>query len=101
MKMEIVVLNVLKYEKEGKKGTRLSFILADRKDIENSVSFKGMSDNAFYYSGHEVFDIIPIDLICQPGVVAVFEDKANVTNKFKKTTTIVSLIYNNKEYKLC
>ena len=41
MQTQIMLLNVLTYEKEGKKGTRLGFIFAEKDSLGETDKFKG------------------------------------------------------------
>lgn len=100
MKSKIMILNVLKYEKDGKKGTRLSIIFPGNDNVQETEKFKGFADVSLYYSNHDAFDIIPSEIIGQI-VEATIEEKSNPSNPLRKTTTIISIAYKDKVYNLC
>ena len=100
MNTKITILNVLKYEKEGRKGTRIAIIFPDKNNIQSRDSFKGFADISVYYDNHDVFNAIPVDIIgreCE----AILEEKVNPNNPLRRSTVIKSISCNGKEYKLC
>lgn len=100
MKEKILILSVMKYEKEGKQKSRLAFILAEEKNITSSDKFKGYKDLAFYYEDTKAFDNLPVDLIGQV-VEGTFVEIPSVGNPFKKNTILSEIDFNGKSYKLC
>lgn len=100
MKDKILILSVMKYEKDGSNKSRVAFILADDKNIANRDKFKGYSDLAFYYDDTKPFDNLPIDIIGQV-IEGTFIEQANPTNPFKKKTILSEVSFKGKTYNLC
>ena len=100
MKEKILILNVMKYEKEGKQKSRVAFILADEKNISNREKFKGYSDLAFYYDGTAPFDVLPVDIIGQV-VDGSFVEQSSASNPFKKSTILKEVEFKGQTYELC
>lgn len=94
MQTQIMLLNVLTYEKEGKKGTRLGFIFAEKDSLGETDKFKGFKEISTYYDGHEVFNKIPLGFIGKP-ITAFITEKKNPFNPMKSTQVISSLSYEN------
>lgn len=96
MKTNIMLLNVLAYEKKetGKKGTRLGLIFSEKESLQDTDKFKGFSEISLYYDGHEVFDKIPLSWIGRP-LVAYIKDVSSPSNPIRKKQVISSLEYEN------
>ena len=99
MKVQVMLLNVLAYEKDEKKGTRLGLIFCEKDSVQDTVKFKGFTEVSLFYDGHEVFEKIPTDFIGRP-VTAYITEKSNARNPFKKTQIISSLEYENNTISL-
>lgn len=81
MEEQITILNVLKYEKDGKSGCRLSFIYSDDSKKDNSKNFKGHAELSLFYDA-KVFDKVPLDAIGDP-VVGTFKEIKDLRNPLK------------------
>lgn len=101
MKTQIMILNVLAYEKAetGKKGTRLGLIFAEKDSLTDSDKFKGYNEVSIFYDGHEVFNKVPLEFIGRP-VTAYIKEIANPSNPLKKKQIISCLEYENNSIDL-
>ena len=91
MKQEIIIDNVLKYvgKESGKPGTRISFRFTNKESFSNTEKFKGRPVVDLFYSGHEVFDKIPTELIDKK-IMATFKE-VNSNNSLRYSRTIESI----------
>lgn len=85
MKEKITILNVLCYEKDNKKGTRLGFVFSSENKLSNNDKYKGFSEISCFYEGDKVFNSIPLDMIGVPvdvtlKSVADFKNPLNTRN---------------------
>ena len=89
---EIIILNVMRYDNEKGKGSRVSFIMSNQE--QNSKNFEGYPViDQFYKDDTSVFDKITKDFIFEP-VTATFEIKTNTKNPLR-TNSILSRIEND------
>lgn len=94
MQTQIMLLNVLKYEKDNKKGTRIGLIFAEKDSLQESDKFKGFKEIGLFYDGHGVFDKIPKEFIGRP-VTAYIKEITNPVNPLKKNQIISCIQYEN------
>lgn len=94
MKTQIMLLNVLAYEKEERKGTRVGLIFVEKDSLQDSQKFKGFSEINLFYDGHDVFNKIPTSFIGRP-VTAYIKEITNPINPMKKRQIISSIEYEN------
>lgn len=87
MKTQIMLLNVLAYDKNGKKGTRLGLIFAEKESLGSTDKFKGYKEISLFYEGHEVFNKIPIDIIGRP-ITAYIKEVTDPINPLRKNQVI-------------
>lgn len=99
MKSNVMLLNVLRYEKEGKKGTRLSLMFTDKESFTNGDKFKGFTAIDIFYNGHEVFEKVPYEWIGKP-VIAYSKDVVNPVNPLRKKQVIYCLEHENNSIDL-
>ena len=66
MKTKIMILSALAWEKEGKSGSRIDFILCDKDDFVKGDKFKGYTPIAQFYNGMDAFNAIKPEMIGQP-----------------------------------
>ena len=100
MKMNIVILNVCNYHKEGKDKSFLSFFFAEESNLSTTEKFKGYPDLKVFYDNTNAFDKIPVDLIGKT-VLATIEDRFNKFNPLKKSSTIICVEHKGIKYDLC
>lgn len=100
MKENIVILSILKFEREGVEKSRLTFIFADKDRMSISKKMKGYIDLSLYYEDTKPFDNIPSEIIGEV-VQANLIEKPNKNNPLKKTSIIDSVIFNGQTYDLC
>jgi len=94
MNVQIMLLNVLKYENEKGKGTRLGLIFCEKDSLQSTDKFKGFSEVSLFYDA-DVFDKIPADFIGRP-VKAYIVERASKSNPLRKNQIISSLEYENR-----
>lgn len=101
MKTNIMLLNVLAYEKKetGKKGTRLGLIFSEKESLQDTDKFKGFSEISLYYDGHEVFNKIPVSWIGRP-LIAYIKEISNPSNPMRKKQVISCLEFENNSIDL-
>lgn len=101
MKTNILLLNVLAYEKKDtkKKGTRLGLIFTDKDSLQDAEKFKGFSDVSLYYEGHDVFNKIPVSWIGRP-LTAYIKEISNPSNPMRKKQVISCIEYENNSIDL-
>ena len=99
MEIEIMILNTMRYEKEGKQKSRLAYIVPTREAFSNRESFKGYSELSFYRNDTKFFDLIPINFIGQK-CKAKIEDKSSASNPLKTYKEIVEISYNGEVIRL-
>ena len=101
MKTNIMLLNVLAYEKKdtGKNGTRLGLIFTEKESLQDTDKFKGFSEISLYYDGHEVFNKIPLNWIGRP-ITAYIKEVTNPSNPMRKKQVISCLEYENNSIDL-
>lgn len=101
MKTNILLLNVLAYEKKDtkKKGTRLGLIFTDKDSLQDTEKFKGFSDVSLYYDGHDVFNKIPVSWIGRP-LTAYIKEISNRSNPMRKKQVISCIEYENNSIDL-
>lgn len=98
MKAQVMLLNVLKYENEKGKGTRVGIIFCEKDSLQNSEKFKGFSEVSLFYDV-DVFDKIPTDFIGRP-VTAYITERSSAKNPLRKSQIISSLEYDNRSIDL-
>lgn len=90
MKEKIMILNAMKYVKEGKTKGRLGFIILKPSDSDN---YRGYSDVACYYDVNDNFiNNFPKELFLEP-VMATFEDKPGFGTSLNTRKILKSIDY--------
>lgn len=82
MKMKIMLLNVMKYEKDGQLKSRLGYIIPTQEAFSNRDKFIGYSELAAYRNDDKFFALIPKDFVGKHCDVTVCE-KPNPINPMK------------------
>lgn len=95
MKAKIMVLNILKYETDKGKGTRVSYVLLDEDKISDSENFKGLTQVDSFYYNHEVFDLLPLGIVGKV-IEATFVARPNYKNALKVTHVLESVVFNGR-----
>lgn len=98
MKAQVMLLNVLKYENEKGKGTRIGLIFCEKDSLQNGEKFKGFNEISLFYDV-DVFDKIPVDFIGRP-VTAYITERSSSKNPLRKTQIISSIEYENRSVDL-
>lgn len=100
MKEKIQILNVLKYDNDKGKGTRISFYLMNDKAIANNKSYKGFTTNdCFYYDDTTVFDKIPVEIIGKT-VDCTLKAIQSVRDPMKSISKIETIYFNGNTIRL-
>lgn len=94
MKAQVMLLNVLKYENEKGKGTRVGLIFCEKDSLQNADKFKGFTEVSLFYDV-EVFDKIPVDFIGRQ-VTAYIVERSSTKNPLRKSQVIKTLEYDNR-----
>lgn len=95
MKMKIMLLNVMKYEKDGQQKSRLAYIVPTQEAMANRDKFKGYSELSSYRNDTKYFDLIPTDFIGQHCDISI-EEKPNPTNPMKVYKEFTEISCNGK-----
>lgn len=92
VQQEIIILNVMRYENEKGKGSRISFILSDNR--QESKNFDGYPVvDQFYKDNPSIFNKITKEFIFEP-VIATFKIQSNTKNPLR-TSSILARIEND------
>lgn len=92
MKMEIMILNTMKYRKEGEISdkSRLAYIIPTKEAFSDREKFRGYSELSSYRNDDKFFELIPVDFIGQKCEVTITEkpSKNNPMKSYKEFTEI-------------
>lgn len=99
MKEKIIIQNVLKFDNEKGKGTRLSFYFAGDKAMANNKSYKGFTENHCYYKEIDIFDKIPSDIFGKT-IECTMKSIPSVKNPMTSITVIDSIFVNGNNLRL-
>ena len=94
MKTDIRILNVMQWEKDGKRTGKLSFIFPQ---VEENKNFIGVSDISCFYTlkdGEDFISKFPKDIILQP-VKAILLERPSFKDKLAISRIVASIEYNN------
>lgn len=92
MQAKIELIGLLKYEKDGKKGTRIAYRFLGKEfyaDGSNGRS-KGFSDLQLFLDGHDVYDRIPADW-CGKECTIEYSKEPLPNNPFKERVVFKKL----------
>lgn len=95
MEVEIMVLNKMRYEKDGKEKSRLGYIFCGEQGFSNRDKFKGFSELSLYSDDSKYFDNIPDEFIGQKCIAKVSE-VLNPFNPMKSKKEFSELTCNGK-----
>lgn len=91
MKANIELIGLLKYEKNGKKGTRISYRFADKEFLNNGDGrSKGYADLSIFAPNHEVYDLIPVEW-CGKIVSLEYDEVPYPNNPFRRRTMFTKI----------
>lgn len=93
MKIDIELLNVIKYEKkeDKKPRTMITYRLLDKSALQSDFEkFKGYSTLNAYFDGFEVYDKIPVEL-CGTACKLIVETKPSSYDPMKVTKIVKSI----------
>lgn len=96
MKNKIIILNVMTYEKENRKGekqenTRIEFLFADREQLQDSKKYLGYSVIPTYHKGNLLKNITS-DMILVP-LDAEFREVTDYNNPLASRKLLKSITY--------
>lgn len=97
MKLNVVILNALRYQdKESKKEKmRIGYALCDKNAVSIQEKFKGVSElSVFLDFSEELWNAITVDTIYTPSEF-VFEENLNPRNPLKKILNLKSVKLKN------
>lgn len=92
MKTKIMILSALAWEKEGKSGSRVDFILCDKDDFVKGDNFKGYTPVVQYYNGKKAFEAVLPEMIGQP-LDANLKSIKSFKNPLETKQVIESVVY--------
>lgn len=95
MEIEIKILNVMQWEKDGKRTGKLSFIIPN---ISKTDNYMGISDVSCFYKldlGEDFVGKFPKEIILQP-VKAMLLERPNFKDKLAVSRIIESIKYNGR-----
>lgn len=99
MKMEIMILNTMKYEKDGQQKSRMGYILSNKEAFSERDKFRGYSELAVYRDDTKLFDLIPGDFIGK-SCFATVQERPSTSNPLKSYKEIIELVCNGKTVRL-
>lgn len=79
MKVEIMVLNLMKYEKDGTQKSRMGYIFTSKEAMANNEKFKGYSDQSIFFDDARAIERIPVEFIGKKSI-AYIKDEPNPRN---------------------
>lgn len=101
MELEIMILNTMKYQKEGETKTksRLAYIIPTTDAFSNNTKFRGYSELSSYRDDDKYFELIPSNFIGQKCKVKITE-KPSKTNPLKSYKEFTEISYNGQTISL-
>lgn len=92
MKMDIMILNTMKYRKEGDMAwkSRLAYIIPTKTAYCDNEKFRGYTELSLYRNDSTYFDLIPKEFIGQKCEVKVIDvpSKSNPMKSYKEITEV-------------
>lgn len=95
MLVNVEILNIIKYKKDDKEKTRISYRLLDKESVSNSDKFKGYSELSVYLDNTIVFDTLGTNH-CGIALKFKFEEVANSFDPMKKKVVLKEILHNDK-----
>lgn len=101
MEMEIMILNTMKYQKEGEQNykSRLAYIIPTSEAFSDNPKFRGYTELSSYRSDDKFFDLIPKEFIGQKCKVTITE-KPSSSNPMKSYKEFTEVSCNGKTIRL-
>lgn len=101
MKMEIMILNTMRYRKEGEQTykSRLAYIIPTKDAFSDNDNFKGYSELSLYKNDASFFEKIPVEFIGQKCEITI-EEKPSKNNPMKSYKDIIEVSCNEKTISL-
>lgn len=99
--MTIMILNTMKYQKEGETNwkSRLAYIVPTKEAFSDTEKFHGYSELSAFKNDTSFYDLIPVDFIGQKCEVTI-EEKPSRNNPMKSYKDIVEVSCNGKTIRL-
>lgn len=92
MKLQIMILNTMKYQKEGETNwkSRLAYIIPSTEAYSDNSKFRGFTELSSYRNDDKFFELIPKDFIGQKCDVTITEvpSKNNPMKSYKEFTEV-------------
>lgn len=95
MEVEIMILNKMKYEKDGRQKSRLGYIFCNSQGFSDREKFKGFSELAIFGDDSKYFDMIPDNFIGQKCIAKIVECP-NPSNPMRSRREFSQITYNGK-----
>ena len=95
MNLQIMILNTMKYEKDGTNRSRLAYIIPNTESFSDTEKFRGYSELSAYRNDSAFYDKIPIEFIGQKCSIKI-EEKPSKLNPMKSYKEIVEVSCNGK-----
>lgn len=99
MKVDMMILNVMKYSKDGKAKSRLGYIIIEPTAFVDSEKFIGYSELSAYADDTRFYDNIPKNFIGQRCVGTIIE-KSSPSNPLRSYKEIGELECNGQTISL-
>lgn len=90
MKAEIMILNTMIFEKDGKEKSRLGYIFVAEDCFSKSEKFRGFGDMSVFSDDRKLFDLIPIEWIGKK--VMAYIKEVSIPNNPMRTKKVISAI---------
>lgn len=92
MKLQIMILNTMKYHKEGETNwkSRLAYIIPTQEACSDNEKFRGFTELSSYRNDDKFFELIPKDFIGQKCDATIQEvpSKNNPMKSYKEFTEV-------------
>lgn len=92
MDTKVMILSACVYEKNGKKLTRIEFVMGDTEDITENDNYVGLTTLSSYYTGNKK-SLVTKDMIAKP-LEARFKSIKDIKDPLKVRQILESVIYN-------
>ena len=92
MKLQIMILNTMKYQKEGETNykSRLAYIIPTLEAFSDNAKFRGYTELSSYRNDDKFYELIPKDFIGQKCDITITElpSKNNPLKTWKQITEV-------------
>lgn len=88
VQQEIIILNVMRYKKDEREGSRISFILSDNRQESNNFDGYPVVDE--FYKETSVFTKVTKEMIMEP-VIGIFRPKQETKSPLRTKLSLAAI----------